>query len=326
MTSTELSTLAEQKTYAELLSQSSLLPTAYRNQPANVFVAIAMGEVLGLAPIEAINQINVINGRPTPSADLIAALIRGAGHKLRVSVTSDPPTATAILIRADDPDYEYKVVWDQHKAQVAGLWGRGESWKKYPEQMMRARAISEVGRMGASDALHGFIYTPEEMGGADPNTTQHGGMLATQHSPARPTHFTPPAPVSEPVTVEVEVVEEPAEPQETMVDVVDETTGEILDVEPDMPEDQFLFNGTEPAHETIGRGETETSPEQVEQVNRILDLYTKLGLTEEQLYKTFRYCYPKRLPGKQDEWTHWPYRSLNVIADYMQQRLEENQQ
>lgn len=154
-------TLPQKMEYARALASASLLPTSYRGNPGNVLLAIEFGDALGVPPIQAINGIHVIEGKPTASADLIASLVRRAGHKLRVS--GDDSTAVAELIRADDPEFTYRSEWTLAKARAAGLTNKGV-WKSYPGAMLRARAITEVARMGASDALYGVIYTPEELG------------------------------------------------------------------------------------------------------------------------------------------------------------------
>lgn len=157
--------------FAQCLADASLLPASYRGKPANVLLAIEMGEALGLPTIQAINGIHVIEGRPSASADLLAAVIRRAGHKLRVRVNDEALIAVATLIRADDPDFLYEARWDMDKARNAGLLAtdkdgriKKDNWRQYPGQMLRARAISEVARSGATDALYGVSYTPEELG------------------------------------------------------------------------------------------------------------------------------------------------------------------
>lgn len=153
--------LDQQINYAKAMAVSNLLPVAYQYHPENVLVALEQGRALGIAPIQAMNQINVIKGKPALSADLIAALVRRAGHRLRVE--GDDTYAQATIIRADDPDYIPKPIrWDMERAKRAGLLGN-PSWKKYPAAMLRARAISEAARAWANDALYGFIYTPEEL-------------------------------------------------------------------------------------------------------------------------------------------------------------------
>lgn len=147
--------------YAKSLAASSLLPDAYRERPANVLLAIEYGQALGIKPIAALNGINVIKGKPTMSADLMASVVRKAGHKLRIR--QEGMSVHAQLVRADDPDFAYEVVWDEARARRAQLWGQRGPWSLYPEQMLRSRAITEVCRQGASDCLYGVIYAPEEM-------------------------------------------------------------------------------------------------------------------------------------------------------------------
>ncbi len=175
---TEGNNLLDRMEYARALASASLLPTQYRQNPGNVLLAMELGDALGIRPIQAINAVHVIEGKPSASADLIASLIRKAGHKLRVK--GDDLTATAQIIRADDPEYTFEVTWTIERAKAAGLTGKGV-WKNYPAAMLKARAITEVARAGASDALYGVIYTPEELG-AD---VDGAGDVVHQQAPAK---------------------------------------------------------------------------------------------------------------------------------------------
>jgi hypothetical protein len=169
--------------FARALATASLLPKQYQQNPGNVLIAMEFGDALGIPAIQAINSIHVIEGKPSASADLMAALVRKAGHKLRVTVTRKPLRVVAQLIRADDPDNPFEAEWDEDKARTAGLLGKG-NWKTYPDQMMRNRAITEVIRMGASDAMYGVIYTPEELGA----TVNAAGDIVTVVQEDKPAH------------------------------------------------------------------------------------------------------------------------------------------
>lgn len=158
---TTSTTLETKMRYAQALASSSLLPRQYQKQPANLLFALEYADALGVSPIHAITSIHVIEGKPSASADLIAAMVRKAGHKLRI--TGDDTQAHAVLIRQDDPDFEFVAHWDMDKARAAGLTGK-PVWKNYPTAMLRSRAITEVCRMGAPDALYGVVYTAEELG------------------------------------------------------------------------------------------------------------------------------------------------------------------
>lgn len=157
-------TVAEQMKYADVICKGSLVPQAYRGNAANVLIAMDFGRSMGLSPAESLYRITVINGKPTASAELIAANVRRAGHRLRVRKDEKARSATVEIIRADDPDYTFSATWDMAKAQQAGLSGK-DNWKKYPLAMLTARAITECARDACPEALYGVAYTGEELGG-----------------------------------------------------------------------------------------------------------------------------------------------------------------
>jgi hypothetical protein len=196
--------LPEKMEYARALAVASLLPKQYQQNPGNLLFAMEYAEALNIAPIHAITSIHVIEGKPSASADLIAATIRRAGHKLRI--TGDDTNAVAQLIRADDPDFTYEARWDMDKARTAGLTGKAV-WKNYPAAMLRSRAITEVARMGATDALFGVIYTPEELGA---EVDAQGVPVITSASPQpTPTRVTAAEITGAPAAKPVEAGEQP---------------------------------------------------------------------------------------------------------------------
>lgn len=155
--------LPDKISYAKALADSGLLPSQYRRQPANLLYAIEYGEMLDLPPMAAITGIHVIDGKPTASAGLISALVRRAGHKLRV--TGDDQGAVAEIVRRDDPRFTFRAEWTVDRARQAGLLDKkGDTWQRYPAAMLKARAVTEVARDACEEALSGMRYTPEELG------------------------------------------------------------------------------------------------------------------------------------------------------------------
>ena len=189
--------LQERADYIARLAPSTILPTAYRGSAANAFVAAETGAALGLEPLQALASIAVINGRATLSSDLMAAVIRRAGHTLRI-VENSPESVTATLIRADDKKFEFTVTWDKEKATKAGLWGQRGPWSQYPTQMLRARAITEVARQGASEALMGMIYSPEDFGATITDTGEVIEAEIVNEAPAKPAPAAKPKPAAAP--------------------------------------------------------------------------------------------------------------------------------
>lgn len=170
--------------HAQAVAQSTLIPDGYRNQPANVLWAMDLADALGVPFPQVMQTMAVMRGRMTMSADLMAAVVRRAGHKLRVR--EQGMSVTAALVRQDDPDYEFAATWDEAKARQAGLWGQRGPWTQYPTQMLRSRAITEVCRQGASDALAGTIYSPDELQPAEsnPNAADTEAAAAALHASA----------------------------------------------------------------------------------------------------------------------------------------------
>jgi len=116
-----------------------------------------------LSPAESLYRIDVIQGKPTASAELIASNIRKAGHTLRVEVDEQNTSVRATVYRADDPEFPHSVVRDMKWAQQMGLVNK-DNYKRQPLTMLQWRAISGVGRLACPEALYGVQYTPDELG------------------------------------------------------------------------------------------------------------------------------------------------------------------
>lgn len=151
--------LSDQVEYAKLVAVGSMLPAAYRGKPADILIAMGLGASMGLSPAESLYRIHVIQGRPTASAELIAANVRRAGHRLRVE--GDETHAVASVWRSDDPEFEFRAEWNMSRAQKMGLHSK-ENWRNQPGTMLRWRAITEVARLACPEALYGVVYTPDE--------------------------------------------------------------------------------------------------------------------------------------------------------------------
>lgn len=155
--------LAVQMDYAKAVSSASLLPQAYRNKPADIMLAVGLGQAMGLSPAESLYRIDVIQGKPTASAELIAANVRKAGHVLRLRVDEQAVSATCTIIRADDPGYEHTVTRDREWAQQMGLMTK-DNYKKQAATMLGWRAVTACARMACPEALYGVAHTADELG------------------------------------------------------------------------------------------------------------------------------------------------------------------
>ena len=133
-------------------------------KPDEAMYIILHGYALNIDPIVALNQIYIVNGKPTCSAQLMIALANKSGALSRLDIP-DPgevnDSATVIAVRKDRPDTEYRATFTMAMANKAGLATK-DNWKKYPGQMLIARAVSACLRQAVPDAIAG-MYTVEEI-------------------------------------------------------------------------------------------------------------------------------------------------------------------
>lgn len=151
---------------ADIYAQAhALVPYQMRGNAGDMYLLMQIAKHLNIPFITALRGLSFIGDKdvkPAMTAQLMSALVRNAGHTLREQWDAETNTATAILIRKDDPQFEHVAVWDEEKARVAGLWESTPTWVQYPKAMLTARAMSEVCRHAASEVLLGFSYVPEE--------------------------------------------------------------------------------------------------------------------------------------------------------------------
>lgn len=144
---------------AEYIATTDFVPKAYRNQPAAVAAAILAGRELGIGPMTSLQHLYVVEGRPAISAQLMRALVLGAGHDLRVIESTSARCVVTGRRRGDSADRE-PVTWSAEEVRRAGLANR-QTWQRYPRQMLLARATGELCRRDFPDVCGG-LYTVEE--------------------------------------------------------------------------------------------------------------------------------------------------------------------
>jgi len=144
---------------------------------AQAVVKILAGREIGVGPIAAMTGVNIIKGRVTLSANIMAAAIkRDPRYDYRIKRLDD-----------DGCELEFyeggKAVgtssFDKADAKQAGL--SGDNWTKYPRNMFFARAISNGAKWFCPDIFGGPVYTPDELGAAVDGET--GEIIDGETSP-----------------------------------------------------------------------------------------------------------------------------------------------
>lgn len=168
------SSLGEAMQLAKMIADSDMAPKDYRGKPGNVVIAIQMGADVGLKPMQALQNIAVINGRPSIWGDAALALVQASGicEKFREYFEgergSDTWTAVCEMKRANWPDLIVRKfsVADAKKAklwQKTGRDGQATPWVTYEDRMLQMRARGFTIRDGAADVLMGLILAEEAM-------------------------------------------------------------------------------------------------------------------------------------------------------------------
>jgi hypothetical protein len=221
-------TMDEALKYAEMISKSSLVPDVFKGKAPDILIAVQMGMEIGLKPLQALQNIAVINGRPTLWGDAVLAIVKASGTVERFTENWDEKTKTAICKarRKGDQD-EIVRTFSMDDAKAAGLAGKQGTWQNYPKRMCQMRARSWALRDGWADVLKGF-QVAEEVQDFDVTNTHEAEIVAETPEVVMPVRasekksveqvgeeaFAVPAdPVNAPGVTADPVPEKPAEPE-----------------------------------------------------------------------------------------------------------------
>lgn len=146
---------------AKAVAASGLAPNGMRS-PEQITIAIMHGAEIGLPPMQAIQRIAVVNGRPAIWGDAVPAMLLASGFKIIETMdgVEDARGATCCVVRPDGTKIERRFTIGD--AKIAGLWGKAGPWKQYPDRMLQMRARGFAARDGAADVLSG-LYVAEEL-------------------------------------------------------------------------------------------------------------------------------------------------------------------
>lgn len=152
--------LQEAMKFAEIISKSDLVPRDYKDKAGNVLVAVQMGAELGLKPLQALQNIAIINGRPSVWGDALLGIIQAHPECEYVHEEITNEKAICKVKRKGRP--EVMRTFDKSEAATAGLLKKPGVWQQYPKRMMQMRARAFALRDAFADALKG-IFVAEEV-------------------------------------------------------------------------------------------------------------------------------------------------------------------
>jgi len=190
-------TLTEAMTFSDMLANSSMVPRAYQGKPQDILVCVQWGMEMGLAPMQALQNIAVINGKPSVYGDALMALVQASPvcedieEFFEHEGTTNPVAVCVAKRKGRKPVTARFSVED---AKRAGLWAKQGPWTAYPKRMMQMRARGFALRDAFPDVLKGMITAEEAQDYQEETKPRQVANLA---KPANPLDMIAPPPAIE---------------------------------------------------------------------------------------------------------------------------------
>jgi len=182
------SNFSELASFANMAAKSAMVPPGFRNKPEDIMLAIQMGSELGLAPMQSLQNVAVINNRPAVWGDALIGLCRASpvceDIAERIEGEGDAQLAVCVAKRrgASPVTVRFSVV----DAKRAGLWGKAGPWQQYPQRMLQMRARGFALRDAFPDLLRGLITAEEARDIPPPKPDEFAGPTIEAHAEPAP--------------------------------------------------------------------------------------------------------------------------------------------
>ena len=223
-------TLGEAMEFSKMLADSTMVPRAYQGKPQDILVCVQWGQEIGLAPLQALQNIAVINGKPSVYGDAAMALVQASAVCEDVQEYFEgegTPNPIAVCVAKRRGRKEVVAKFSVEDAKRAGLWGKTGPWQAYPKRMMQMRARGFALRDAFPDVLKGLITAEEAQDYPDEAKPRQ----AKDITPRNPLDAIAP-PVSQPISDPVAI----SQAMEDTVDVPEPLTVEQVVAEVVQPE------------------------------------------------------------------------------------------
>lgn len=161
---------------AKMLSSSNLIPKEYQNNIQNTMIAMEMANRIGASPLMVMQNLNIIQGRPSWSSSFIIAVLNNCKRfsplKFKMAGEGMDLKCKAFATELSTGEMIYGPTITMHMAQDEGWYTKpGSKWKTMPELMIQYRAAAFFGRLYAPELLMG-MHSAEEVSDFIPETTE----------------------------------------------------------------------------------------------------------------------------------------------------------
>jgi hypothetical protein len=149
---------------ATIFSASHLVPTLYRASKANCLIACHMASRINVDPLTVMQNLYLVNGKPSWSSQFLIALWNGCGQftPIRYEWSEDRKSCRAVSTELKTGEKIIGTTITMAMAKAEGWIDKpGSKWRTMPEQMMMYRAAAFLVRAFAADLALG-LGTREE--------------------------------------------------------------------------------------------------------------------------------------------------------------------
>ena len=159
----KISSFQELMRFSEIAAESGMVPKDYAGRPGAILIAVQMGSELGLSPMQAIQNIAVVNGRPSVWGDALLGLVKASPvcDDVIETIEGEGDRMTAICVAKRKGKSPVESRFSVQDAQNANLWTKPGPWKQYPKRMLQMRARGFALRDAFPDVLRGLITSEE---------------------------------------------------------------------------------------------------------------------------------------------------------------------
>jgi hypothetical protein len=172
--------------FSKMVAASEFAPKDFRGKPESCLLAIQHGSELGLSPMQSLQSIAVVNGRPAVYGDAALALVQSspACAYVREYVEGEGDHLTAVC-EVQRRGYPQPTVakFSVADAKKAGLWGKTGPWSMYPSRMLGLRARGFALRNAFADALRGLVTAEEAQDYPTPEPVREPVVVRSKPQP-----------------------------------------------------------------------------------------------------------------------------------------------
>jgi hypothetical protein len=150
--------------FAKMVAASEFAPKDFRGKPESCLLAIQHGAEIGLSPMQSLQNIACINGRPAIWGDAALALCLASQvcDGIHETIEGDGDNMTAVCKTSrKGKDANVVAQFSVADAKKAGLWGKSGPWTQYPKRMLQLRARGFALRDAFPDVLRGLVTAEE---------------------------------------------------------------------------------------------------------------------------------------------------------------------